>query len=92
MRRSKSKEHKPDNTEDLWERAFGEMCTGLDKFGPDEILDLLVINAHRDAVVFGLLTTFPGVVATGRFLSNFRYNVKVSKRLFKKLEREHCIL
>ena len=91
MKRNKPKEHKPENTEDLWQRAFGDMCAGLDKFGPGEILDLLVVNAHRDRVVYELLATYPGVVTIGKFLSTLR-TVKVSKRLFKKLQKEHCIL
>ena len=92
MKGNKSKENKPGSTEDLWTVAFDSMCAGLDKYGPGEILTLLVTNAHRDRVVHELLATYPGVVATGRFLSGFRYNVKVSKRLFKKLQREHCII
>ncbi len=97
MSRSKSKsnelrENKPETIEDVWERAFNSMCSGLDKYGRYEILDLLVANAHRDRVVNQLLITYPGVVAMGNFLSRFRYNVKVSKRLFKRLQREHCIL
>jgi hypothetical protein len=92
MKAKKSKERKPDSGESMWEKAFGDMCTGLDKYGRYEILNLLVTNSHRDRVVNELLVTFPGVVATGKFLSNFRYNVKVSRRLFKKLQREHCIL
>ncbi len=94
MRKTKPKERErnPENTGDVWQRAFGDMCVGLDKFGSGEILDLLVTNAHRDRVVFALLTTYPRVVATVGFLSGFRYNIKVSKRLFKKLQREHCIL
>jgi hypothetical protein len=92
MKGNKSKENKPESVESVWEKAFGDMCTGLDKYGCYEILTLLVTNSHRDRVVHELLATYPGVVATGKFLSNFRYNVKVSKRLFKKLQREHCIL
>jgi hypothetical protein len=92
MKAKKSKERKPDSGESMWEKAFGDMCTGLDKYGRYEILNLLVTNSHRDRVVNELLVTFPGVVATGKFLSKFRYNVKVSRRLFKKLQREHCIL
>jgi len=91
MKRNKPKEHKPEDTEDLWQRAFGDMCAGLDKFGPGEILDLLVVNAHRDRVVYELLATYPGVVTIGKFLSTLR-TVKVSKRLFKKLQREGCII
>ena len=91
MSRSKPK-GEPHSVEDVWEKAFGDMCAGLDKYGPDEILTLLVTNSHRDRVVNELLATYPGVVATGKFLSSFRYNVKVSKRLFKKFQREHCIL
>jgi hypothetical protein len=90
MSRSKSKD-KPESVEDVWEKAFGDMCSGLDKFGRYEILNLLVANSHRDRVVNELLATYPGVVATGKFLSNFR-TVKVTKRLFKKLQRQHCIL
>ena len=92
MKAKKSKERKPDSGESVWEKAFGDMCTGLDKYGRYEILTLLVTNAHRDKIVNELLVTYPGVVATGKFLSNVRYTVKVSKRLFKKLQREHCIL
>jgi len=92
MKGNKSKDDKPESVESVWEKAFGDMCTGLDKYGCYEILTLLVTNSHRDRVVHELLATYPGVVATGKFLSNFRYNVKVSKRLFKKLQREHCIL
>ncbi len=91
MRKSKPKEHKPDSTEDVWERAFGDLCVGLDKFGSKEILDLLVTHAHRDRVVFGLLITYPRVTATVEFLSTLRA-VKVSKRLFHKFQRERCIL
>ena len=92
MSGNKSKDDKPDSVEDVWEKAFGDMCAGLDKYGRYEILTLLVANSHRDTVVNDLLATYPSVVATGKFLSNFRFTVKVSKRLFKKLEREHCIL
>ena len=92
MKGDKSKENKPESVEDVWEKAFGDMCSGLDKFGRYEILNLLVANSHRDRVVNDLLATYPAVVATGKFLSSFRFTVKVSKRLYKKLQREHCIL
>ena len=92
MKGDKSKENKPDRVEDVWEKAFGDMCSGLDKFGRYEILNLLVANSHRDRVVNDLLATYPAVVATGKFLSNFRFTVKVSKRLYKKLQREGCII
>ena len=92
MSRSKSKDDNPESVEDVWEKAFGDMCSGLDKFGRYEILNLLVANSHRDRVVNDLLVTYPSVVATGNFLSNFRFTVKVSKRLFKKLQRQHYIL
>ena len=92
MKANKLKENKPESVESVWEKAFGDMCAGLDKYGRYEILNLLVANSHRDRVVNDLLATYPGVVATGKFLSNFRFTVKVSKRLFKKLQREHCIL
>ncbi len=94
MRKSKLKEqeHKPENTEDLWEKAFDEMCKSLDKYGCDEILHILIANSHKDIVVHHLLLTYPRVVAGAGFLSGFRYNIKVSKRLFQKLKRERCIL
>jgi hypothetical protein len=91
MSGNKSKD-KPDRVEDVWEKAFGDMCSGLDKYGRYEILTLLVANAHRDRVVRDLLASYPAVVATGDFFSSFRFTVKVSKRLFKKLQREHCII
>ncbi len=97
MKRSKSKgneskEHKPDSVESVWEKAFGAMCAGLDEYGRYEILNILVSNSHRDRVCHELLTTYPGVTSIGEFLRNFHFNVKVSKRLFIKLQREHCIL
>ena len=92
MKGNKSKENKPESVESVWEKAFGDMCAGLDKYGPDEILRILIANSHHDIVCRDLLLTYPQVVATGKFLSSFRYNVKVSKRLFQRLQREGCIL
>ena len=92
MKAKKSKERKPESGESVWEKAFGDMCDGLDRFGRYEILNILVANSHRDRVVNDLLATYPSVVATGEFLSSFRFTVKVSKRLFQRLQREGCIL
>ena len=58
MKRDKPKEHKPENTEDLWQRAFGDMCAGLDKFGPDEIL---LVDQMVEPVIMGS----EGVLRTG---------------------------
>jgi hypothetical protein len=91
MNRSKLKDE-PDSIEDVFQKAFGEMCSALDRFGPGEILNILIANSHHDIVCRDLLLTYPQVVATGKFLSNFRFTVKVSKRLFKKLQREGCII
>jgi len=92
MKANKLKENKPESLESVWEKAFADMCAGLDKYGPDEILRILIANSHHDIVCRDLLLTYPQVVATGKFLSNFRFTVKVSKRLFKKLQREGCII
>ena len=89
---SKKSKDEPSSVGSVWEEAFTSMCDGLDRFGRYEILNILVANSHRDRVVFNLLAIYPGVAATERFLSRFRFTVKVSKRLFKKLQREHCIL
>ena len=97
MKANKSKDDKsrgdePKSREEVFRQAFEKMCLALDKFGPEEILNILIANSHNDIICRDLLLTYPQVVATGKFLSSFRYNVKVSKRLFKKLQREHCIL
>jgi len=40
----------PNSAEDVWRSALGHMCSGLDKYGPGEILNLLVTNSHRDEI------------------------------------------
>ena len=56
--------------EEVFKKAFDDMCGSLDKFGPKEILDLLVIHSNNDIIVHQLLLTYPQVVATGQFLAN----------------------
>ena len=82
---------KPNSVEDVWQRAFGDMCKGLDKFGEAEILDLLVTHSRRDVIMNGLLIRYPSVVALGNFLSRMPIQ-KVNKRTFKRLERKGCLL
>jgi hypothetical protein len=90
MNRNRSKD-KPDSVEDLWQKAFGDMCKSLDKFGEAEILDLLVTHSRQDVIVNELLSKFPSVVALGNFLSRMPV-WKVSKRTLKRLEKSRCLL
>lgn len=56
--------------EKILEEASKDLCTALNKFGPNEVLDLLVIHSHNDPVLYDLLTRFPTVVALGEFLNS----------------------
>ena len=67
MNRNKP-EDKPKSKEEVFKKAFEDMCKGLDRFGPKEILNLIVIHSHRDDIVHHLLVQFPTVVALGDFL------------------------
>ena len=60
---------KLETKDDVFRKAYLDFCTALDRFGPKEILDLLVINSRQDEVVGYLLTQFPVTVAFGKFLS-----------------------
>ena len=82
---------KPITRQDILKIAFQDMCKGLDKFGPGEILDLLVIHSRRDEVVRYLLTQYPTTVALGNFLSRMPIQ-KVNKRTFKRLQKRGCIV
>jgi hypothetical protein len=53
---------------EILEKASSELCTALNKFGPNEILDLLVVHSHNDPVVYDLLARFPSVVSLREFL------------------------
>ena len=90
MNRNKS-ENRPKSKEEVFKKAFEDMCKGLDKFGPKEILNLLVNHSHRDDVVLHLLVRFPTVVALGDFLSTLPIR-KVNKRMLKRLQRRGWIV
>ena len=84
-------EEKPKSKEEIFKKAFEDMCKGLDRFGPKEILDLMVIHSHRDEVVHKLLIRFPTVVALGDFLDTLPIR-KVNKRTLKRLQKSGCIV
>lgn len=77
--------------EEKCDEPFMEMCKALDNFGPREILNILVENARRDEIVLQLLVRFPTTVSLGEFLATLR-TVKVSKRIFKKLQRKGYVI
>jgi hypothetical protein len=81
----------PGSKEEVFKKAFEDMCKGLDRFGPKEILNLMVVNSHRDDIVHHLLVQFPTVVALGDFLRTLPVR-KVNKRTFKRLQRSGCIV
>ena len=78
------------NGSEIFERAFDDMCKALDKFGPGEILDLLIIHSRQDPVVCDLLTRFPTVVSVVEFLSTLPI-VKVDKKTYERLKERGCI-
>lgn len=90
MNRNKP-EDKPKSKEEVFKKAFEDMCKGLDRFGPKEILNLMVVHSHRDDVVHHLLAQFPTVVALGEFLRTLPV-WKVNKRTLKRLQRSGCIV
>ena len=77
--------------EEVLEKASRELFKSLDKFGPSEVLGLLVIHSHNDPVVGNLLTRFPTVVALGEFLSTLPI-VRMDKRTYKRLKRRGCLI
>jgi len=77
--------------EEVLEKASRELFKSLDKFGPNEVLDLLVVHSHNDPVVCDLLTRFPTVVALGEFLSTLPI-VRMDKRTYKRLKRRGCLI
>jgi hypothetical protein len=90
MNRNKP-DDKPKSKEEVIKKAFDDMCKGLDKFGPKEILNLLVNHSHHDDVVQQLLIQFPTVVALGEFLQTLPIR-RVNKRTLKRLQRSGCIV
>ena len=90
MNRNKQ-EDKPKSKEEVFGKAFEDMCKGLDRFGPKEILNLMVVHSHRDDIVHHLLVQFPTVVAWSEFLHILPVR-KVNKRTFKRLQRSGCIV
>ena len=91
MKGNKPKDDKPESKEDVWDKAFMDMCKGLDAYGPREILNILVKNARHDEIVLNLLARFPTVVVLGEFLHSLPIQ-KVDKRTLKRLERKGCLL
>lgn len=85
MKGDKSKD-KPNSAENVWERAFGEMCKSLDRYGPDEILRILITNSHNDIVCRHLLVTYPQVVAIGQFIASLPVFKPSQKRKGRKRE------
>jgi hypothetical protein len=77
--------------EKVLEQASKDMCESLAKFGPTEVLDLLVIHSHRDPIVNDLLTWFPRVVSIAGFLKTLPI-VKVNKRTLNRLKKRGCIV
>ena len=84
-------EDSPKTREEVLKKAFNDMCKGLNKFGPREILNLMVIYSHQDEVVQQLLTRFPTVVAIGDFLSTLPIH-EVNKRTLQRLQKTGCIV
>jgi len=54
--------------EEILEKAKKELFNSLDKFGPSEVLGLLVVHSHKDPFAHDLLTRFPTVVSFREFL------------------------
>jgi hypothetical protein len=90
MNRNKSEDN-PKSKEEVFKKAFEDMCKGLDRFGPKEILNLMVIHSHRDDIVHHLLVQFPTVVALGDFLRTLPVR-KVNKRTLKRLQKSGCVV
>lgn len=91
MKRNKPKENKPESIEDFFQKAFDIMCSALDKYGPNEVLELLVANSRNDTICRHLLLRFPTTVALGNFLSTLPV-IKVNKRTLERLEKRGCLL
>jgi len=77
--------------EGIMEKASGDLCESLAKFGPNEVLNLLVIHSHRDPVMGNLLTGFPRLVSMAKFLKTLP-TVKVNKRTLNRLKKRGCLV
>lgn len=89
MNRNKPEDN-PKTQEEVLRKAFDDMCKGLNRFGPKEILNLMVIHSHRDEVVHQLLIRFPTVVAIGDFLNTLPVR-EVNKRTLRRLQRSGAL-
>jgi len=90
MNRNKPKDE-PNSIEDVQQKAFNSMIESLNRYGPTEILRILTENSHTDTVCRDLLTRFPTVVSLSEFLHTLP-TIKVSKRIFKKLQRKGYVI
>jgi hypothetical protein len=90
MKGDESKD-KVKSREEVRDEPFVVMCKALDTFGPREILNILVENALQDEVIHQLLVQFPTVVSLSEFLHTLP-TIKVSKRIFKKLQRKGYVI
>jgi hypothetical protein len=91
MKREKSKQHKSESEEDILQKAYQDMLKGLNKFGPGEILNILVQNACHDAVVFQLLLRFATTVSASEFLNSLKV-IRTDKRTFNRLRKRGWVL
>ena len=90
MNRNKPKDE-PNSIEDVQQKAFNSMIESLNRYGPTEILRILTENSRNDTVCRDLLTRFPTVVSLSEFLHTLP-TIKVSKRIFKKLQRKGYVI
>jgi hypothetical protein len=90
MNRNKPKDE-PNSIEDVQQKAFNSMIESLNRYGPTEVLHLLITNSHNDTICRDLLLRFPVTVAFGNFLSTLPV-IKVNKRTLKRLEKSRCLL
>ena len=75
----------------ILDEAGKDLCESLAKFGPNEVLGLLVLNSHKDPVVHDLLIWFPRIVSIAGFLKTLPI-VKVNKRTLNRLKKKGCIV
>jgi hypothetical protein len=90
MNRNKPKDE-PNSIEDVQQKAFNSMIESLNRYGPTEILRILTENSRNDTICRDLLTRFPMVVSLSEFLHTLP-TIKVSKRIFKKLQKRGCVI
>lgn len=90
MNRNKPKDE-PNSIEDVQQKAFNSMIESLNRYGPTEVLHLLTENSRTDTICLNLLVQFPTVVSLSEFLHTLP-TIKVSKRIFKKLQRKGYVI